>query len=80
MLTDGFSLFTVSRMSQGINPIKMLFAKQGGRSLREFSKEVGVSPAYLSDLYAGKRAPGKVILKYLRLRRTIRKIVKYDKL
>jgi transcriptional regulator with XRE-family HTH domain len=43
--------------------IEALKARQGDRSLRQFAEELGVSAAYLSDIYLGKRQPGEKVLK-----------------
>lgn len=50
--------------------MKLLQAKQGDKTLREFASVVGVSAAYLSDLYRGNREPGKKIMKFLGLRKS----------
>jgi hypothetical protein len=52
--------------------IRLLKQKQGDRSLREFAREVGVTAAYLSDIYQGRREPGPAIQRYLGVRREIR--------
>ena len=41
--------------------------QQGKRTAREYAAELGISPAYLSDIYAGKREPGPAILDRLGL-------------
>jgi transcriptional regulator with XRE-family HTH domain len=52
--------------------VKMLRSGQPPeKNDREYAEAIGISPAYLSDIYAGKREPGKKILKRLRLRRMI---------
>lgn len=50
--------------------IKILQAKQGEQSLRQFAGKVGCTAAYLSDLYRGNRQPGKKIMKFLGLKKT----------
>ena len=40
---------------------------QNGRTLVVFGQEIGVTAGYLSDVYAGKRGLGEVLLTYLRL-------------
>ena len=40
-------------------------SKQGNRSLREFATSLGVSAAYLSDIYLGNRAPGPKVARAL---------------
>lgn len=42
-----------------------LKAKQGNMTLREFAKKIGVSAAYISDIYRRNREPGKKILAFL---------------
>lgn len=59
--------------------IKLMRAKQGDRSLREFGVEVDCSAAYLSDIYAGKRQPGPKILKPLGLVRSKETTITYAK-
>lgn len=50
--------------------ISLLASKQGGRSQREFAKEIGVSQQFLCDLLKGRRTPGPAVLKYLDLEPT----------
>lgn len=38
--------------------IQLMKSKQGGQSLREFATSIGVSAAYLSDIYLRNRNPG----------------------
>jgi transcriptional regulator with XRE-family HTH domain len=47
-------------------------------SLRSYATRVGVSAAYLSDVYSGKRNPGPAILKFLGLEVRIRTERKYS--
>jgi transcriptional regulator with XRE-family HTH domain len=49
--------------------LKLLKERQGERSLRQFAIDIGISAAYLSDVYLGKRSVGKKILKHLGLER-----------
>ncbi len=49
--------------------IQLLKNKQGAMTQAAFAKRVGVSAAYLSDIYLGKRDPGKNVLKFLGLKR-----------
>jgi len=44
-----------------------LKARQGERSLREFADELGLSAAYLSDVYLGRRGIGPKLLKTMGL-------------
>jgi transcriptional regulator with XRE-family HTH domain len=41
--------------------------RQGQRKAYEFAAELGITTAYLSDIYAGKRGPGKKVLTKLGL-------------
>lgn len=54
--------------------------KQGDRSLRTFAEEIGVTAAYLSDVYRGNREPAKTILAYLNIEKTVTRTVVYRKL
>jgi transcriptional regulator with XRE-family HTH domain len=65
-------------MAKEINPVQLLKSRQGEMSLREFSKQVGVSAAYISDLYRGNRFPGPRILRFLGLKRNVKKAVEYS--
>jgi transcriptional regulator with XRE-family HTH domain len=47
--------------------IRELKARQGQRSLRQFARELGISAAYLSDIYLGRRGPGPKVLRPLGL-------------
>lgn len=47
--------------------IEILKKRQGDRSAKALAEELGVSPAYLSDVYAGNRDPGPSILEHLGL-------------
>ena len=42
--------------------IELLKRQQKGLSLRAYAKRMGVSVAYLSDVYRGRRAPGPKLL------------------
>lgn len=44
---------------------------QGDRSDRAFALSLEISPAYLSDIYAGLQAPGPKVLEHLGLRRVL---------
>jgi hypothetical protein len=57
--------------------IDLLRTAQGDRSLRAFAKEIGVTPAYVSDVYNGRRSPGPKILKYFNIGKTRRTVVEY---
>lgn len=47
--------------------IEMLKKRQGKKSLRSFATELGISAAYLSDLYKGRRSPGPAVLAHFGL-------------
>lgn len=50
--------------------LRLLRKKQGELTSRRFAEDVlHCTPQYLSDIYAGKRPPAKLILKFLGLRR-----------
>ncbi len=42
--------------------LKKIRSGQGSLSLRDYAKFLGVSVAYLSDVFLGRRAPGPRIL------------------
>ena len=42
-------------------------ACEAAGSQREFARQAGVSAVYVGDVLAGKRAPGKAILAFLRI-------------
>jgi hypothetical protein len=44
--------------------------KQGAMTLRNYALSLGISVAYLSDIYQGKRDPGPKILKKFNLTKT----------
>ena len=45
--------------------VSVMKREQGSRSLREFARDLGLSVAYMSDFYHGRRLPGPSILNYL---------------
>jgi lambda repressor-like predicted transcriptional regulator len=47
--------------------IAALKKQQNGESLRTFAKRIGCSAAYLSDVFLGRRSPGKKIAAFLGL-------------
>lgn len=47
--------------------IERLQKMQGDKSLRAFADEIGITPAYLCDLYKGRRNPGDKVLSHLGL-------------
>ena len=50
--------------------IKIVQKKQGDLSLRSYAISLGVSAAYLSDVYRGRRDAGPTLLKHFGYRRT----------
>lgn len=66
-------LESVSKMCEHIlmwrkeDVIEELRKNQGELSLRKYATSLGCSAAYLSDVYAGKRDPGKKLLDHLDL-------------
>jgi len=51
--------------------VALLRKKQGKRTAREFAEELGISAAYLSDIYHGKRYAGPAVLDRLGLQRAV---------
>jgi transcriptional regulator with XRE-family HTH domain len=45
----------------------LLKARQGDRTASDLAQEIGVTKAFISDLFSGRRDPGPKILKYLGL-------------
>ena len=48
--------------------IAMVKKRQASNSLRYMAAKIGISPAYLSDVYRFNRLPGRKILAFLGLR------------
>lgn len=57
--------------------INLMKATQGDRSLRTFAEEIGVTPAYISDIYNGRRHPGAKVLDYFGIGKTRKTVVEY---
>jgi transcriptional regulator with XRE-family HTH domain len=57
--------------------IQLMKTTQGEQSLRTFANEIGVTPAYLSDIYNGRRSPGPAVLQFFNIGKTRRVIVEY---
>lgn len=51
--------------------IALLEKKQGNRTAGELAEELGISPAYLSDIFKGKRNAGPKVLEQLGLQQTV---------
>jgi transcriptional regulator with XRE-family HTH domain len=65
-------LSLVAKKMLNVEQVRGLIRKrQGERSASEFAKELGISPAYLSDVYLGRRDPGDKILSKLSIQRKI---------
>lgn len=47
--------------------VKKIRDKQGTMGLREYASSLGITAAYLSDIYKGRREPGPKILKKFKL-------------
>jgi hypothetical protein len=56
---------------------QMIRQRQGKRSLREFSKHVGLSVAYMSDVLRGNREPGPTLLTFLKLYSVRERSIRY---
>ena len=69
-----------SRTKDEVNPRSMLEARQGARSMRALAAEIGVSPMHLCDVYKGRREPGPKILSYLKLTKTVERVVTYRRI
>jgi hypothetical protein len=59
--------------------INFLKKKQGDNSLRAFATSLGITVAYLSDVYRGRRDPGPAILDPLKLKAIRKTTVFYEK-
>lgn len=60
----------MARMNQA-SLVKMLKREQGTKSLRQFAQEIGISPAYLCDIYKGRRGGGAKLLSYFGIEKTV---------
>lgn len=58
--------------------IRELKRRQGEKTLRQFARELGVAPSYLSDIYRGRREPGPKILRPLGVRRRVELRIEYE--
>ena len=68
---------TIERELTKQDVLIMLHYYQGVRSLRQYAKLIGCSASYLSDVYCGRREPGPKVLRFLDLRREVRRVVVY---
>jgi transcriptional regulator with XRE-family HTH domain len=57
--------------------VAILKKRQRDLSLRQFALRLKVSPAYLSDIYNGKRTIGPSVLRQLKLQRVSKPMVTY---
>jgi transcriptional regulator with XRE-family HTH domain len=57
--------------------IALMRMTQGDTSLRAFATKIGVTPAYVSDIYNGRRSPGPGVLKFFGIGKERRVIVEY---
>ena len=55
--------------------VEELQKEQGSRSLRNYASAIGCPVSHLSEVYSGKREPGKKLLDHLDLERE--KVVTY---
>jgi len=53
-----------------VQVLDLLRKRQGRKSLRAFGEEIGVTAAYLSDVFRGNREPGPTLLDLLGIKRT----------
>ena len=51
--------------------IRWLEKRQGTRNNKEFAESLGLSGAYLGDIYAKKREPGPKVLRAIKVKRHI---------
>ena len=51
--------------------VLILKKEQGKRSLREFAKDLGISAAYLCQIYTNTSEPGPAVLSKIGVRRRI---------
>lgn len=59
--------------------IAMIRDGQGDLSLRAYASKLGITPAYLSDIFFGRRSPGKTILDHFNLTKKRQIIVTYER-
>lgn len=45
--------------------VTLMKRKQGKRSLRAYARDLGISAAFLCDIYKGRRRPGEKIISQL---------------
>jgi len=58
--------------------IRIIRAGQGDRSLRDYAREIGISAAYLSEIYAGTRSPGRKCLVYFDITKKRTVMIEYE--
>lgn len=58
----------------------ILVEHQGKKKNADFADEIGVTPQCLRDIYRGHSNPGPKILKYLRLKRVMKRVVRYEQI
>ena len=76
---NAYTLLVSRKVLNEEQVIAVIRKEQGERSLRQFAQELGISPAYLSDVYRGNRAPGPAILGRLGLVRRTTTSTVYEK-
>lgn len=52
--------------------------RQGKKSLRQFAVELGITPAFLCDIYKGRRSPGPKILEHFGIESHVVTTVEYS--
>lgn len=57
--------------------VEILKARQGNGTLTALADEIGVTKAYISDIYKGRRNPGPRILAYLGIVAEVKTETKY---
>jgi transcriptional regulator with XRE-family HTH domain len=45
--------------------VTLLRKRQANRTAKELAEEIGITPQYLSDIFALRRLPGKTVLEFL---------------
>ena len=84
LLTYAFSIDTRGELGNDYGMtenqvVAILKKKQGDGSLRSLAIELGISAAYLSDIYLGRRRIGPKILRPLGLRQVTERTTRYER-
>lgn len=51
--------------------LKFMKSRQGKRTAKQFAADLGISAAYLSQMYGGTRQPSKQVLKALGMEKSV---------